>query len=215
MNFYTLASKLNKKIENVTKQFEQCGQDEQTGRELGEKLVMNEFEKNTRLGIQLMIKYKQIAQEEGLFDKKTADRYFFVTIRPDQTKVTFETFKNDVLEYLQRKMFIKYYCTFEQKGKSHDTLGEGFHTHIIAMTKQRSKGEMLRDTHSSFKKYCEKNFIQVDICYNPEELKQNYLIDYASDDGHKIVTKSWDTIWRYKNNIESFYGNTLLTSPGR
>lgn len=107
--------------------------------------------------------------------------------------------------------------SFEQKGTTTETMGHGYHTHIIATMKQKSKGEVLRDTQSSFQHTTAPNCIDVSLCKNPEEVVQNYLIDYVSNDNHKITTKEYDSIWRTSLNLQATYIElpTSLSSPGR
>lgn len=131
---------------------------------------------------------------------------YFITIRPDDKRVLFIDFKQKVEEYLNRTCFVDYVVSYEQKGITMETLGEGFHCHIVATMKQRSKGEVLRDTLSSFNSWIVEgkiasNCIQVDITKDSKQLIQNYLIDYKSEDGHKEATKKYDEIWREKNSL--------------
>lgn len=161
-----------------------------------EQMVLERNKRAMRYGCELALAYKEIASDYGLI-KQDAKRTFMITIRPDTNKINFATFKNDVDNFLTRTMFHKiHHCSFEQKGTSLDTLGHGFHVHIISETTCRSKGEVLRNTISTFKRYTADNCIQVDVCKNPEETIQNYLIDYKSKDGHKEITKEWDARWR-------------------
>lgn len=126
---------------------------------------------------------------------------YFITFRPDCNKCSFNEFACKVEEFLKRKCFIHYTYSYEQKGTSEETLGIGFHCHIVAEMKQRSKTEVIRDIMSSWKKWIDEgkiasNCIQVDITKNPDELVKTYMIEYTSDDGHKEVTKEWDDKWR-------------------
>lgn len=214
MNFYTLAAKINRKIDKETSKFRQ-GQDLDvhdvnvvTYKDTLTKIELSEFEKNARLGIELMLKFKEIAADEGLIHYEAVRNYWFITIRPNSNLVTFKDFKDIVFKFVKRSCFVEYTLSFEQKGVSMETLGNGFHVHIIAKMKQRSKGEVLRDTKSTFKNCTAPNCIEVLLCKNPETLIQGYLIDYESNDEHKIVTKDWDTIWRKNENIEDIYKST-------
>lgn len=132
---------------------------------------------------------------------------YFITIRPDDTRVLFIDFKQKIEEYLKKPCFVDFVLSYEQKGESMETLGQGFHCHIVATCKQRSKGELLRNTLSFFKSWIveEKiasNCIQVDATKDGQKLIQNYLIDYKSEDGHKEATKKYDEIWREKNSLD-------------
>lgn len=143
---------------------------------------------------------------------------FFITIRPDDTKCNFIDFKDKCLKLVQRTCFKEYALSFEQKGTSPEDLGKGFHCHIVAKMKQRSKGEALRDITSSFKTWIDQGMIApncIDVCItkNPEELVNRYLIAYDSDDEHKALTKSWDDLWRQHNEVLPLYAQKLLTPP--
>lgn len=220
MNFYTLAAKMNRTIAKETdrmSRIERRGYDQDNSdlRQIATQMEMNKFRSNVELGIDLMLIYKDIATEKGLYADKVKKTYF-ITIRPKCT-ITFDEFYNNVKQYVDRKCFINYQLTFEQKGTSKETLGEGFHTHIIAHMKQRSKGEVLRDTISAFKHQCEPNCIQVDILKSDSDYKQTlaYITDYTSDDNHKLPTKEWDELWRTNNNLKNIYTDDLPIKSSR
>lgn len=171
--------------------------------------------------IRRMKKMKEIIEEEfnelmGIETKEVPG--FFITIRPDDTKCNFIDFKDKCLKLVQRTCFKEYALSFEQKGTSPEDLGKGFHCHIVAKMKQRSKGEALRDITSSFKTWIDQGMIApncIDVCItkNPEELVNRYLIAYDSDDEHKTLTKSWDDLWRQHNEVLPLYTQKLLTPP--
>lgn len=135
---------------------------------------------------------------------------YFITIRPDCKMVTFDDFKTQVENFVQRKCFLEWTYSFEQKGTTPSDMGTGFHVHIVCKSKHRSKGECLRDTLSSWNEWIQKgyiasNCIEVVVTKNAESLIENYLVEYKSDDDHKIVTKSMDELWRNEMNLESLY----------
>lgn len=142
----------------------------------------------------------------------TLMQWYFVTVRPDSKKCTFEEFYSTVHKYIHRKCIKYFYLSFEQKGTSEDELGNGFHAHMIIDGTWRSKAECLRDTKSSFNKIAAENCIQVIPTREPEKIKDKYLLEYESEDNHKIVTKEWDAKWREKECIDELYTNDL---PGR
>lgn len=134
---------------------------------------------------------------------------YFITIRPSD-KVSINDLMTITEKLIKRRCFIKGVYSFEQKGTSSSTLGEGIHCHMVAHMTQRSKGEVLRDITSTFKQWIDNglittNNIDVRTTYNPEEIVKNYLIDYRSDDGHKEPTKMWDDQWRRESGVEPLY----------
>lgn len=145
--------------------------------------------------------------------------WYFVTVRP-KPGVTFEDFYILTYRFVNRAFMLDYKLVFEQK--STEGNGDGFHIHLVCNTKHRSKGELLRDTQSSFNKVADANCIDVKPTRNPEDMFNKYCIEYASDDGHKIVTKEGDAIWRNKMNLANVYENELpkgipllSSSPGQ
>lgn len=156
------------------------------------------------------LRVSSLLHERYLNTMNTKSQHYFITIRPDDTKCVFEDFKDKVLSFVKRKCFLDYTLTFEQKGLCPTELGKGFHAHIVANMKQRSKMEVIRDTLSSWndwitKDYIKSNCIQVVTTRNPETIVNDYMIEYKSDDDHKEKTKNWDEIWRSNLSLEKIY----------
>lgn len=221
MNFYTLAKRLEKQEAQLLNSGILHGGvinkiiTQEEARSSARAQVDQEFERIARRSVQLMLTYKRIMEEEGaiLPGQGIGSRQtFFITIRPDTTKTKFHDFYNLVRNYIERKMFINYKLSFEQKGTCEEDLGKGFHVHIVAETTCRSKGEVLRNTISTFGKCTAANCIQVDVCKNPEETVQKYLIDYESKDNHKIETKEWDARWRTNECLDNIYSQLPIKS---
>lgn len=139
---------------------------------------------------------------------------FMITIRPKDNMVNIEVFKEKISKLVRRACFIEWTYSFEQKGTCPEDLGKGFHVHIVAQMKQRSKSEVLRDITTSFNDWIRDGIIEsncIDVCVtkNPESLVQNYLIDYKSDDDHKEPTKVWDGIWKEHNSLQDIYRSDM------
>lgn len=137
--------------------------------------------------------------------KKDTRNWYFITIRPDQTKITFRAFYDKCKAFVHRAFITEYTLSFEQKGTDDVSLGHGFHAHIVCKSTARSKGEVLRYTQSTFGTCAANNCIQVDTTRTPETIIDNYLVEYVSEDNHKIVTKEFDEKWRKNNNIKGLY----------
>jgi len=206
MNFYTLAAKMNKIKRKHYNQLRDEEESPQKAQEIAHNRVLSEFDSNCRLGIELMTRFKE------MIPKRTTGNYM-ITIRPDEKKIQFRVFKTLVEKYVRKKMII-YTYSFEQKGTDENTIGQGFHVHIIGTIRQRDKTTCLAQTCNFFADCTAPNCIQVDYCSHPEATIQNYLIDYKSDDSHKEVTKQGDEIWRREEQLQELYSNNL-SSPGR
>lgn len=152
--------------------------------------------------------FKELLEAEGL---AAAVKTYFITIRPDERQITFDDFYAIVRKFTERKCITSFQLSFEQKGLTLDTLGTGFHVHIIAQVTQRSKGELLRDTQSTFARCTAANCIDVKPLARTVDVQNvsRYLTSYDSDDGHKIVTKEWDSLWRQKEGLSALYTDDL------
>lgn len=206
MNFYTLASKLNKKISTSSEFYEDLGFPREECILKAKADVKREFRINCKLGIELMLEYKELYKELGPVEY---NKYYFITVRPDSNLITFLDFKIMIEKMIKRKCFLLYNYSYEQKGITNETIGDGFHCHLVAQMTQRSKGEVLRDVISSFKNYASPNCIQVDICKNPTDVVDKYLLNYESADGHKVVTQESDALFRKKYSLENLYTNSV------
>lgn len=185
------------------------------GYELAITTSRNEFREIIAIATLLHEDYKEVSQLSPI-------NYYFITIRPDEKLIDFDSFYTLVKKFINRACFIDYTLSFEQKGITDETLGVGFHCHIVANMTQRSRKEALRDTQSTFKSCTAPNCIDVKTTRNPKELVENYMIAYESDDGHKIVTKTWDEKWRESKGLQNTYEEALpvrkthsVSSPGQ
>lgn len=205
MNFLTVGSRLNKQMDKLRRQFERDF-DADKAKEIATRLVFNQYEADVRTGLEAMARFKQIAAEMGY----AADgNWYFITVRPPSGN--FQAFYTAIAKMLQRKCFLQFQASYEQKGVTESTLGEGYHVHLVAKMRQRSKGEVLRDLASTLRDVCAENYIDVKVTKNPQQLFQKYCVAYESDDGHKAETKLWDTTWRERMGLRDVYDDDMPT----
>lgn len=206
MNFYTLAKKFEKEFQKEYAFQKKCRGDEVTHDEVMER-QLNRFKETCRIGLLLMSEFQTLA---------TSNHSFFCTIRPDCTKITFHDFFTKLCQDVLKRSWVKVIdaVTFEQKGTSLDTLGQGFHTHFIIETSMRSKGELLRALQSAFNKSTAGNCIDVQLTKNKEYIIDNYFEGYVSKDGHKESTCEWDKKWRDREGLKNIYRELPIKSVG-
>lgn len=197
MNFLTVGARLNKQLYKLQRQYETTFSPEEA-KALAERYVWGEYEQNVRTGLEAMKRFKEIA---GIVD----GRWYFISIRPPTGN--FQAFYTAIAQTLQRKCFLEYRASFEQKGVTESTLGEGYHVHLVANMSQRSKGEVIRDLKSSLKLGDEA--IDVKPTKNPHDLFQRYCLEYKSDDEHKETTQAWDAMWREREGLRTSYENDM------
>lgn len=134
--------------------------------------------------------------------------------------IDFQFFADTLQKYLEKPCFngeITY--SYEQRGKTEEETGRGIHVHIVAEMKQRSKGEVLRDSKNIWAPICDASFIKVDMLKSASDKTQaiSYLTNYTSKDGHKELTQIQDTKWRQMMGLLPFYtgGPTKYIGPQR
>lgn len=142
--------------------------------------------------------------------KSQTKTFYFITIKPNDSQCSFLEFKNKLDIFLQRSMFLEYTYSLEQNGLTPSDLGKGFHVHIVTNTSCRSKAEVLRNCLSSWNDWIKhgkiaSNCIEVISTKNPDFIIKNYMVEYKSEDNHKLKTKEWDDIWRNENNLQKLY----------
>lgn len=123
---------------------------------------------------------------------KTMSRLYWITIRP-KPGVSWVDFFSAIKSLCERKCFVEYRLSFEQKCP--EGTGSGFHIHMLASMTQRSKGEVLRDLKSSLNDICDNPGIDVRSRASADTFEK-YCVNYESKDGHKLLTKVGDEVWR-------------------
>lgn len=197
------AKTIRRKVKDTLKTYDTIHGDDNYDRDAVSASVIeasrHEFREILKIARLLHEDYQEISQS-------TAINWYFVTIRP-KPGICFTELYGLVYKFVNRAFMKEYTLTFEQKDP--EGSGKGFHCHIVCNTSHRSKGELLRDTKSTFNKIAAENCIDVKTTKNPKDIIENYMIAYKSDDDHKIETKNGDAIWRTKMSLSDIYENEL------
>jgi len=161
--------------------------------------------------------YKDIKRcEEGLkaeLKVKTAkahnNLYCWITINPKPT-VPFSKFFEKVQKMVKRSIFTDALYVYEQRGVDMETLGQGFHTHILAKRNLNYKpSKVAKNVRNSCKQLVGNinSNNQVNIQFIGEEYaadKTEYILGAKTGDG-KDIKQQMDIIWRKKNNLNVYY----------
>lgn len=130
-----------------------------------------------------------------------AKNRYWITIRP-KPGIAWGAFHSVIRNVVERECFLNYDLSFEQKCP--EGSGTGFHVHMFAEMKQKSKGQVLRDLKSTLDSICGEAGIDVKPTRDLH-MFSNYCIEYKSNDGHKILTKTGDELWRARVGIDPTY----------
>jgi len=213
MNILSIARAFNKRVSARVEHIEDREGNEEYARKRAEA-----YEAEMRIlrrDCQTALEIREVLIEEGIMSGTPAEKQcFFITVRPTEGALCLASFKQKVFAYLDKKMFVDWALTFEQK----DPLGTGagMHCHIMAKVTCRSKGEVLRNSIKSFEPYAAANCIDIKPCKTPVETFTRYCIEYVADDGHKELTQEGDKLWRAREGLDAVYakGNwASLSSP--
>lgn len=153
-------------------------------------------------------------------DEKLTGTWFWITLRPrDEDKDRFTDFMIQTFAYLEREMFINWKMTFEQKGETMETLGTGYHCHIIANLKDRYHlKRVIKDTKSTWDKwfggYVPDPFVKAIkmVTKKDVEIKTLYISGHKGAK-HKKVAMELDPIWRKNISIKDEYTSRNWVEP--
>lgn len=153
--------------------------------------------------------------------EKLSGNYFWITLRPGvEHEHRFAEFKHIVLtKYLTRSCFLSHRYAWEQKGDTPETIGFGYHIHILASCPNYlMKTQLLKDTKSTFKKFCNGDvpeaFIQIEYVKTKEHFFniRAYMMGYKTDTW-KDPACELDKPWREKHGLDDLYGSLDLENP--
>lgn len=151
------------------------------------------------------------SSREGKMGNLENSQYLFITVNP-APECTLDTFKHLINKMLTKKWLSKYIYVLEQRGVDEDTMGKGFHMHMIIQPPEgKSKAHIIREIGNTYKKVCDvTNF----HCYNTKYIDQEeYLrkLEYmlgvkeSTSDNKKDLKQAMDKVWRQKENLQSYY----------
>jgi len=138
-------------------------------------------------------------------EQKVNNFWYLITINPDKSKWSLNSFVNYIKELICSKYFLRAEYVFEQKGIDMLTIGDNYHCHIVCESKYYS-AELLR--------FLNKNsnaMIQIGKPgrkYLKFESDIEFAKNYIRGDKHnkdKEPAVAMDAIWREKEKIDAIY----------
>lgn len=134
---------------------------------------------------------------------------YFICCNPDEMKITLSEFERCCSKSVTKVWIETYLWVIEQRGKTFDDVGKGFHTHILITAKAGKKYcQIVREFASSFKKATDTSQYQwfsVKPLTEEEYVRKiRYCAGYKADDD-KIIKQRFDVVFRERNNIKKCY----------
>lgn len=218
MNILQLANKLKKTAVNRLLKEEQYNIQNGINRTLDDYI---DHEINLlRTDVKIAKKIQDMLIEEGIMnkeknnDKLSDNNYWFITLRPNIG--SFEHFKNVFeLTYLPSLNFHEYIYCYEQKGENIESIGTGFHVHlIIHLNEYIQLKDLVRKSKCQWSKYFGKSkgaevpdaFIDIKkiSCKSQFNNCLNYMKGEKKQED-KLYAVEQDKVWREKNNLKDLY----------
>lgn len=148
---------------------------------------------------------------------KVDNTFVFLTISP-APDILFPDFLKKFLKFLNTSLFEDYCAVIEQRGNTPDTLGIGFHAHILfkrrtPLTEGLPPTDIKRKLRDIWRKFTMVTNPQVfNIQFIPSnyaEDKLNYILSTKTGKGKK-QKQDFDILFREKHSLQSHYGNKNL-----
>lgn len=138
---------------------------------------------------------------------KIFGQFYWITINP-KPDIKFEDFKSKVENFCNHKCVRKCKYTFEQRGRTIDEVGQGFHVHLIADKIPTIRpAEIKRSLKSTFKHMVGNDERHIRVQLFPNSFLPD-KIEYLKGNKHdpmKGDMLAMDKIFREKNALENIY----------
>jgi len=158
---------------------------------------------------------KDINEEKKKREEQIPEKsdYVFITVNP-RPDVPLSDFKKAVDKSVQKTFIKKSLHVIEQRGESMDTLGKGFHTHILIDKGDYRISHLKREFARTFGKLTDVSnpcCFNIDFC-KKEDIKkrQNYMLGWKKDET-KHLKQVHDRPFRKKFLIKDYYGSLFDT----
>lgn len=151
---------------------------------------------------------RELLEAEGMMEpKRTAhtlpNKWCMITIRPDKTP-NIQSFHNALRCGLAKPLFLEYTYAFEQKGETVETMGKGFHVHIVAKVRDGTRTQNIIAALTNKRSPLGRYTFQLQIGngrskFIPDETGLTRAMNYIRGDKHndaKTKACEIDVIWR-------------------
>lgn len=151
---------------------------------------------------------KELREKE---DMNCKTNFLFITInpRPPYNIETFKLFFKICMKVFTKPWYKRYCAVLEQRGEDRESLGNGFHLHMLIDKGDYRISHVRREFVSSFNRICDTSNIScfnIAFCKECDILKrQNYMVGEKADSS-KHLKQSMDKIWRDIYDIKEYYG---------
>lgn len=184
------------------------------------KIAFDEFLKQkikTNLNIQFELEQispycTELKRQRDNLRQKQAEKlgtlWLWLTINPKKD-IEFEIFKKKIEQFAERKMFDDYLYVFEQRGKTEEEAGKGFHAHLLLKRNMKYKqNKIISNSKNTFKNLTN---VENNEIFNYHWCPAEYLddkIEYMTGEKtgcEKDIKQLIDVLFREKKNLNNYY----------
>lgn len=179
------------------------------------KIVGQEYELEKLGAVMKNVKIYEENNKKLLKEKlaeKNCNQYIWITINP-KPEIKLEDFQKIIKKICLKTCFTEHLAVLEQRGDTLETLGTGFHAHILFKRNLNYKPtKCITNLKNSLKKVVgninnQNQFNYKIIGTDFAKDKKKYIIGQNKTGENKDVKQEHDLIWRKKENIEEYLGN--------
>lgn len=169
--------------------------------------ILQEIRDNEFSDVEILDIYHQYRLKES----NKLGNVLFVTINP-RPDINFDDFKIICDKYVGKKWIQSCIYVFEQRGKTIEELGKGFHCHMLLWRQpDKRPNQVISESKKHFAKICETenpSILNIKNCKEEDiQKRKKYMLEDKSvrDDPTKEVKQDMDVKWRQLLNIGSYY----------
>lgn len=179
------------------------------------KIIGQEYELEKLGAVMKNVKIYEENNKKLLKEKlaeKNCNQYIWITINP-KPEIKLEDFIKTIKKICLKTCFTEHLAVLEQRGDTLETLGKGFHAHILFKRNLNYKPtKCITNLKNSLKKVVgnvnnQHQFNYKIIGTEFAKDKKKYIIGQNKTGDNKDVKQEHDLIWREKENIEEYLGN--------
>lgn len=176
-----------------------------------QKTLLDDWARGRSYGRQYIAKMDEV--KKTIRPQANRIRYYAVTVNPDTTKVPLSRFIAKCQDMEALRYVEDYVYTIEQRGNSEETMGQGYHTHMIIVSKMCPS-----DLMCNLKKRFKDCAIHIPP---PQEHLEGYkkyweYLKGNKSDEDKMIKVHYDHQWRASQSIPikwGFSADTCVENP--
>jgi len=183
-----------------------------------DKLITNKYyemlslQNDLNLLPQLQLVNKGIKMLKELKQSKKGTLWLWLTVNP-KPKTDPLKFFSLLHKFANRKMFTEYYYVIEQRGTTEETIGKGFHSHLLLKRHLNYKPSIvIKNSKNTFKHMTR---VDNDEVFFHKWCPQDYLADkliYMTENKgeEKSLKQKYDIPFRKKYSLKNLYQSIAL-----